>query len=238
MRREFHKKGGISMRKLLKMVGVTALLGALIMAGGCGGGGGGEGTPVVTNPSVAAPVAATVNPDGTATTGTNVTTVAAPPGTSGYLATVSATLPPDTTITAKNADGTTQVLTAAPSLTFTAPADSSTTGSGIDGVPVPTGFVAVASTSGAVDVQLTGAASATFDPPITITMPVSNAQVGTVIDVWSVTGTTYTFLGNFPVTAGTTGSVVSFPISSLSWKVCHPVFTTPTGSTGSPGGSI
>jgi hypothetical protein len=223
------------MSKLLKIFGIVALFGALMMAGGCGGG---DEAPVVTNPSATTSFAATPNANGSATTGANTTTVATAPGTPGYLATVSASLPPNTTITAKNADGTTDVLTATPSLTFTAPADSTATFSGTNGVPVGTGFVTVASTSGAVDVAITGAASATFNHPITITMPVPGKAVGTVIDIWSVTGTTYTLLGNFTVTAGTTGSVVSFPVSSLSWKVCHPLFTTPTGSTGSPGGSI
>ena len=115
-----------------------------MMAGGCGGGD--DEAPVVTNPSATTSFAATVNPNGSATTGANTTTVATAPGTPGYLATVSASLPPNTTITAKNADGSTKALTATPSITFTAPADSTATFSGTNGVPVPTGFLAVDST--------------------------------------------------------------------------------------------
>jgi hypothetical protein len=204
------------MGKLLKMFSLAALLGALMMVGGCGDG---NDDPVVTNPSVTTSFAATANPDGSATTGANSTTVAAPPGTPGYLGAVTATLPPNTVITAKNADGTAKVLTATPSITFAAPADSSTTGSGTNGVPAPTGFTTLASTAGAVDVQLTGAASATFNPAITITMPVPGKVVGSVIKVYTVTGTTYSLLGSFTVT---TAGFVSFPVSSLSWKVGDP----------------
>ena len=199
------------------MFSLTALFGTLMMAGGCGGGD--DETPVVTNPSATTSFAATANPDGTATTGAISTVVAAPPGTPGYLETVRVTLPPNTVITAKNADGTPKALTVPLSFTFTAPADSSATGSGTNGVPAPTGFTTLASTSGAVDVQLTGAASATFSNPITITMPVPGKAVGEMVKVYTVTGTTYTLLGIISVRP--TG-FVNFDVSSLSWKVGNP----------------
>ncbi len=203
------------MSKLFRILSLAALLGAVMVAGGCGGG----DAPVVTTPSATTSFAATVNPDGTATTGPNPTVVATAPGTSGYLATVSATLPPNTVITARNADGTRMALTAAPSFTFTASSDSSATFAGIVDVPPTSGFLPLTSTSGAVDVQLTGADSATFIPAITITMPVPGKAVGAVIDVYTVTGTTYSFLGSFTVTSA---GLVSFPVSSLSWKVGDP----------------
>lgn len=187
-----------------------------MMASGCGGG---DDAPVVTNPSATASFAATVNSDGTATTGATSTVVATPPGTPGYLENVRVTLPSNTVITAKNADGTPKALTAPLSFTFTAPADSSATGSGTNGVPPPTGFTTLASTSGAVDVQLTGAASATFSNPITITLPVPGKAVGELIKVYTVTGTTYTLLGIISVRP--TG-FVNFDVSSLSWKVGNP----------------
>lgn len=221
------------MNKFFRTVFVAALLGALIVAGGCGGGGD-DAPPAQTISQTTPPIAATINPNGTATTGASVTNVTTAPGTTGYLATVSATLPPSTTITAKNADGTTKALTAPPSFTFTVPVDSTATKSGTAGVPVPSGFLAVGSTSGAVDVQLAGAASATFNPAVTITIPVPGKAVGSVIAVYTVSGATYTLLGNFAVT---TAGFVSFPVTSLSWKVCDPQFTTPTGTTGSGGGS-
>lgn len=205
------------MNRSLKILRLAALLGALTMTGGCGGG---EDAPVVTNPSTANSFAATVNPDGTATTDASLSTVvAAPPGTPGYLATVRVTLPPNTVITAKNADGTPKALTAPLSFTFTAPADSSATGSGTNGVPVPTGFTTLASTSGAVDVQLTGAASATFNPPITITMPVPGKAVGEMVKVFTAKGTEYTLIGIFSVRPI---GFVNFDVSSLSWKVGNP----------------
>ena len=208
------------MSKLLKIFSLTALFGALMMAGGCGGGGGGgNDAPVVTNPSATTSFAVTPNADGSATTGADTTTVATPPGTPGYLATVKAELPPNTVITARNTDGTIKVLTAATSFTFTAPADSAATFSGIHGVPAPTGFTTLASTSGAVDIQITGSASATFNPSIIITMPVPGKAVGDVVDVYTVTGTTYSLLGSFTVTSV---GLVSFPVSSLSWKVGDP----------------
>ena len=203
------------MKETVKMFGLAALLGALLTAGGCGD----DGSPGAPNPSANAPIVATINPDGTARTGASSSTAAAPPGTPGYLAGVSATLPPNTVITAKNADGTVKALSAPLSFTFTAPVDSSATFSGIGGVPAPTGLTTLTSTSGAVDVQLTGAASATFNPAITITMPVPGKAVGTVIDVYTVTGETYTFLGSFTVTSA---GFVSFPVSSLSWKIGDP----------------
>ncbi len=210
------------MINFLKILGLASLFGALLMAGGCGGG---SDTPVVSNPSATAVIAASVNPDGTATTGASATDVNTPTGTPGYLSTVSVRLSPNTVITAKNADGSIKPLTAAPSFTFTAPADASAAASGTSGVPVPTGFTTLASTSGAVDVQITGAASATFDPAITITMPVPGKAVGSVIKVYSVAGTTYTLIDNpsnplgWPVT---TAGFVSFPVSTLSWKVGDP----------------
>jgi hypothetical protein len=204
------------MSKLLKMVGVAALFGALMMAGGCGGGGGGE-APVVTNPSATVSVPATVNTDGTATTGANTTTVTAPSGTTGYLADVSATLPPSTVITAKNPDGTTKALTAPPTLTFTVPADSSSTQSGTNGVPPPPGYTLYA-TAGAVNIQVTGAASATFNPPITVTMPVPGRAVGAVVTVHAVKdgSAAYVLLGNFTVT---TPGFLTFPVSDLCWQI-------------------
>ena len=203
------------MSKLLKMLKLAALLGVLMMAGGCGGG---DDAPAMTL-STATSFAATANPDGTATTGPNPTVVATAPGTLGYLATVRVTLPPNTVITARNADGTMMALTAAPSFTFIASSDSSATLAGTIDVPPTSGFLPLASTSGAVDVQLTGADSATFNPAITITMPVPGKAVGAVIDVYTVTGTTYSFLGSFTVTSA---GLVSFPVSSLSWKVGDP----------------
>ncbi len=204
------------MGRLSKIVSLVALLGALIMVGSCGGG---DDAPVVVNPSAVAPIAATLNPNGTATTGANTTTVATPPGTPGYLGAVTVTLAPSTVITAKNADGSAKAMTAAPSFTFTAPADSTTTFSGVNGVPAPTGFTTLTSTSGAIDLQLTGAAKAAFSPDITITMPVPGKDVGAVIEVYTVTGTEYELLGSFTVQSK---GLVSFPVSSLSWKVGDP----------------
>jgi cytochrome c5 len=204
--------------KSLKIFSLAALFVTLMMAGGCGGGGGGE-TPAAANPSVNAPIAATVNADGTATTGAIFTVVAAPAGTAGYLETVRVVLPPNTVISAKNADGTPKALTAPLSFTFTAPADSSADGSGINGVPAPTGFTTLASASGAVDVQLAGAASATFSNPVTITMPVPGKAVNEMVKVYTVTGTAYTLVGIFTVRP--TG-FVNFDVSSLSWKVGDP----------------
>ncbi len=89
------------------------------------------------------------------------------------------------------------------------------------------------STSGAVDVQLTGAASATFNPPITITMPVPGKAVNEMVKIYTVTGTAYALLGVINVRP--TG-FVSFDVSSLSWKVGDPnpdpnVSTTTTATT-------
>jgi hypothetical protein len=204
------------MRKSGKMFCLSVLVGFLILLGGCGGG---DDAPIVTGPSATVAVVATINANGTATTGASATTVATPPGTPGYLAAVSATLPANTVITARNADGTQRALTAPISLTFTASSDSSATFAGIVDVPAPSGFLSLISTSGAIDVQLTGAASATFNPAITITMPVPGKAIGAVVDVYTVTGTTYVYLGSFTVT---TAGLVSFPVSSLSWKVGDP----------------
>jgi hypothetical protein len=214
------------MSKLLKMFGIVVLLSALMMLGGCGD------VPATTDPSVTSPVAATVNPNGTATTGADTTIVNTPHGTPGYLATVSVTLPPRTIITAQNADGTTKVLTAPPSFTFTAPADSTATFSGVHGVPVPAGFTALASDSGTINVAITHAVSATFSPAITITMPVPGKVVGSVIQVYSVKegATTYTLLGSVIVT---TAGLVSFPVSNFCDFVGDPVLLV----TGSGGGT-
>jgi hypothetical protein len=216
------------MNRLSKMVSVAALLGALIMAGGCGGGG--DEAPVVTNPSATSPIAATVNPNGTATTGSTTTNVAPPPGTPGYLAGVSASFPPSTVITAKNSDGTTKALTAPPTMTFTVPADSTPTHSGIIGLPVPSGSRLV-STSGAANVAITGAASATFNPPITITMPVPGKAVGSAIQVYIIKEgtTTYTLLGSFTVT---TAGFVSFSVSDFCFLEGDPDLEPVTGSGG------
>lgn len=213
--------------KSLRTVGLALMCGSLLIAGSCGGGGG-DAPPVVTNPSVTAPIAATVNPDGTATTAGDIfTVVAAPSGTPGYLATVRVTLSPNTVITAKNADGTTKALTAPPSFTFTAPADASAAAAGTSGVPAPTGFTTLTSASGAVDVQLTGAASATFNPAITVTMPVPGKAVAEMVKVYTVKGTTYTFLGL--VSVRPTG-FVSFDVTTLSWMVGDPT-PDPSGPT-------
>jgi hypothetical protein len=203
------------MSKLLKLSYLLLMFGVVIVVSGCGG-----DARVETNPSATAPIASTLNSDGTATTDANITTITTPAGTPGYLAGVSVTLPPGTTITAKNADGSTKALTEPPSFTFIAPVDSSAAFAGTKGVPVPTGFTSLASVSGAVDVQLTGSASAIFNPPITITMPVPGEAVGSVIAVYTVAGTTYASLGSYTVT---TAGFVSFPVTSLSWKVGNPI---------------
>lgn len=202
--------------KLLKMTNLAVLSGALLLTAGCGGGG---DVPPLMNPSATASFEATVNADGSATTGAISTVVTAPAGTPGYLETVRVILYPNTVITAKNGDGTPKALTAPLSFTFTAPGDSSATFSGINGVPVPAGSTTLASTSGAVDIQLTGAASATFNPPITITMPVPGKAVASMVKIFTVEGTTYTLLGIFSVRP--TG-FVNFDVSTLSWKVADP----------------
>ncbi len=221
------------MSKLLKWSYLLLMLAIVMAVSGCGGDARNE-----SSHSAIASIDAAINPDGTATTGAHITIVATAHGAPECLANVSAMLPPGTTITAKNADGSTGALTAKPSFTFMAPADSSAAFSGTMGVPVPTGFTSLASVSGAVDVQLTGYASATFNPPITITMPVPGEAVGSVIAVYSVTGTTYTLLGRYTVT---TAGFVSFPVSSLSWKVGNPVMDTSaptTAATTVPGTTV
>lgn len=216
------------MRKSFKMFGMAAMMGILMMAGGCGS----DGDPV-TQVTATLAVPATIS-GGTATTPATTTTTLAPPaGTSTYLDAATVTLPPSTTITAKDAAGNTVPLTAAPSISITAPADASNIVSGVQAVPVPVGFTSVASTAGAINISLVGAASATFSPAITIKMPVPGKPVGAVVRVYTVSGSTYTLLGNYTVT--TAGSV-SFPITSLSWKVGDPVFNTAGGGTGTGGG--
>ena len=209
------------MSKLLKMFGAAVLIGVLMMVGGCGGG---DDAVVVTDPSTTSPIAATVNPNGTATTGATATTVATATGTTGYLATVSATLDPSTVITAKNAAGEIIKLTAAPSITFTAPADSTATSSGVHGIPVPAG-VTLASTSGAIRLEVAGAASATFVPPITIKMPVPGKADGSVIKVYQVDGTTWKLLGNYTATGG----FVSVPMASFTSLVGDPATVSGSG---------
>ncbi len=209
----------------LKIHYLTVLFGILMVICGCGGG---DGTSVGADPSCTVSFEAAINPDGTATTGANTTSVVSALCNQGYMSGVSATLPPNTVITARNSDGSIKALTAPFSLKFTVPADSTATYSGTHGVPVPAGFAALASTAGAVDVQLTGAASATFNPPITITMPVPGKAVGERVAVFSVTGRTYTLLDAYTVT---TAGFVSFPVSSLSWKVVNPNGDTGTSTT-------
>jgi hypothetical protein len=97
------------------------------------------------------------------------------------------------------------------------------------------GYQYTVSTSGAVDIELSGAASATFSPAVTITMPVPGKAIGSRIDVYTYTGIKYTYLTTrFITTAG----FVSFPVSSLSWKVCDPVFPNsgPGGESDASGG--
>jgi hypothetical protein len=141
-------------------------------------------------------------------------------------------LSPSTTITATNADGTTKVLTAAPSFTFTAPADSTATFSGVHDFPFPSDSTRLVSTSGAIKVEITGAAHATFSPPITITMPVPGKAVGSVIKVFQSDGTTFTLLGSFTVA---TAEFVSFPVAHMAdgpYFEGDPVVGSTTGSGG------
>jgi len=165
----------------------------------------------------------------------------APLGAPPAVAKVEVTIPAATTITAKDAAGKTVTLTA-PTFTFQAPGDASSKTAGIAYVPAPpgpTGFI-LDETSVAIDVQITGATSSTFDKPITIVLPApgkaAGSTIGTLYQVKSDGTTTVIPPGNFTVSANGT---ITVEVSNLCWFIGDPKYKKPsTGEiTGATGGS-
>jgi hypothetical protein len=225
------------MKILLKFLAVSGFLGMALSTGGCGGGG---STAPSTVSTVTSPISgAAVNNDGTATTSSTTTSVTAPANAPAAVASMTVSLPANTIITAKDASGNTIKLTSAPSFVFQAPVDSSTATAGISGVPLPVtgGFTAVRSAALAVDVQIAGAASATFTNPIIITIPAPGMSAGSVVNAVYQNkndGAGYSLISGGPFIVSANGTI-AVSVSNLCWFVGDPVFMTSTGSTGSSG---
>lgn len=228
------------MKRLWNMCGAAGFLGVVLLSGGCGGGGSsGPATVSAVSPPISG---ATVNNAGTVTTSpTATTTVTAPADAPATVAAVTVSLPPSTTITAKDASGNTIALTTAPSFRFMAPANATTTSSGTSGIPLPVtgGFTAVKSTAMAIDCSIVGAATSTFSNPITLNLPVPGKASGSVIN--SVyqnknDGQGYKLIGG-PYTVAANGTI-AVTVTNLCWLVGDPEFETESGSSGTSGTTI
>jgi hypothetical protein len=237
-------KGDQSMKRLCKVCGSVVFLGLILLTGGCGGGsGGGSSTPQVVSVTSDAISGVTVNSSGTITTSSSTaTTVSAPAGATATVAKVAVSLPPATNITAKDATGNVIKLTQAATFTFKAPINATTSTSGTSGIPLPVtgGYTIVKSTSVAIDVQITGAASASFSNPITITLPVPGKAPGSVVTAVYQNkndGAGYSKLPGGPYTVSANGTI-DITVSGLCWFVGDPEFELASGSTGSSGSTI
>ena len=218
------------MRRSMKLFGPLALLAAVVVSLGCGGGG--SEAPVINPEGITAAVQATVNANGTVTTGAVQTLV--PLNATGVLAQVAITVPANTVITAKNLDGSVKPLTAPPSFTFSVPADSTATTAGIYGLTPPPGSQ-IASVAGALWVDITGAPLASFSNPVTVTIPVPGKTVGTVLPVIQIkeNSTTEITLGNFTVQRV---GLLDITVSDFCEFQAGRVLV--TGSTGGTGGTL
>ncbi|MFZ4857108.1 MAG: hypothetical protein ACOYL3_12000 [Desulfuromonadaceae bacterium] len=221
------------MKNRIKWSLVTCMLVAVGLMNGCGGGNDTYNTVKTTT----APVAVTPNvADGSATT-TSVATVKAPADAPAAVANVEVVVPAATIITAKDTTGKTVPLTA-PTFTFQAPDNATATSAGTTSVPVPTGFNSLDSTSVAIDVQITGAASSEFSKPITIKLPAPGKANGSVVN--KVYKNKNDGKGNILVGGPYTvvNGEISFEVSDLCWFIGDPVYKTITGTTGSGGSDV
>ncbi|HEX9079404.1 MAG TPA: hypothetical protein VF795_07435 [Desulfuromonadaceae bacterium] len=228
------------MKRLWNMCGAVGFLGAVLLAGGCGGGSSSPSTVgAVTTPISGATVNTSGPNAGTVTTSSTADTiVTAPADAHPAVAAVTVTLPPSTTITAKDASGNTIALTAAPSFKFVAPANATTATSGTSGIPLPTtgGYKAVKSTVVAIDCSIVGTATSSFSNPITLNLPVPGKAPGSVVNAVYQNkndGTGYKLIGG-PYTVAANGTI-AVTVTNLCWLVGDPEFETETGSSGTSG---
>ena len=223
------------MKKFMKLFGAVGLLGALMMAGGCGS----DSTPVYFFPSttsaVSTPIAVATNADGTAKTTAAQTATPKADAPNQFQKGYKLIIPENTKITATDASGKIVTIPANPEFIYTLPVDTTTSTSGVSGVPVPTGSKAVTATEAAVDVKinLAGASITTFDKPISVVIPVYPMPGQTAIQkVYIIkNGTTYVSVPpppgatNFPITNGT----ITVQVSDFCWFVGDPLFQSATG---------
>jgi hypothetical protein len=193
----------------------TAILGALLMVGGCGGGD--ESSPVATKSSQLNSTNSILNANGTVTTTASVTATTAGGATA-------MTIPIGTIITGS---------AVFPSLPVNI--NVSTPVNGVSGMPNPitAGFI-ISSTAGAEDITIGGMNTVTFSQPVTISILVDPAKFASgTVNMNKNNGNGWINIG----TATLTGNVASFTTSNLCWFGVHNVYGSITGGTGSTGGS-
>jgi hypothetical protein len=224
------------MNKFMKLFGSAGLLGALLLIGGCGSDDNNAFNYLLatsTTSAISTPATVTQNADGSAKTTTAQTLVPkdAPSQFTGFQIQI----PADTTITAIDASGKNVTIPLSPTFVLTLPNDTTTTHSGVNGVPVATGFTSVKSTVAAVDIKinLAGVSEVKFSNPVKLVLPVPGGQTSVQKLLVSKNGTSYnsTLTGPFTVTSG----AITIEVSNLCWFVGDAVFLTATGSTGSGG---
>ena len=200
--------------------GTAAILGALLMVGGCGGGG---SSPVATNTTQLTATNATLNASGT------LTTTAAVTATTADGATAAITIPSGTIIT-----GSSNFTSLPVSINVSTPV------SGTSGMPnpLPASNLVLATTAGAVDVNIGGLNSVTFSGhPVTINIPVSDSTKLThpiVVDMNKNDGTGWHHLST-PGTLDPTEKFVTITVTNLCWFGADNLYQTPAGVTGSGG---
>ena len=196
--------------KMFAIFGSAAILGALLMLGGCGS----DSSPATqSNSSQLTTTDATLNTNGTVTTTTPVTATNA-------AGTVAVTIPAGVTITSPGSS-----FTALPTIVVTTPT------SGVSGMPEPiTPGLTLSSVAGAVDIVIGGKDTVTFSSPVTITIPNDPANTDTTVDTNKKDGTGWHHLGQGTLSADKKS--VTIQVTNLCWYCVKPVYKTPTGSTG------
>jgi hypothetical protein len=206
-------------KKFVTILGSVAMLGALLMVGGCGD----DSSPATqSNKTQLSSANATVNTNGT------VTTTAAVPATTANGATAM-TIPAGTVITAKDANGAQVNFTSLPAINVTTPK------SGVSGMPDPItkGFT-IDSTAGAVDITIGGQNAITFSQEVTINITVDPAKVtNKTVNMNKNDGKGWINVG----TATINGNVATGKTDTLCWFGIDNVYRNTTGSTGSGSGS-
>jgi hypothetical protein len=206
-------------KKFVTILGSVAMLGALLMVGGCGD----DSSPATqSNVTQLTSTNSTLNANGTVTTTAAVTAT-----TAG--GTTALTIPTGTIITAKDATGATVNFTSFPAIVVSTPT------SGVSGMPNPitSGFT-IDSTAGAIDITIGGQNTVTFSQPVTITI---------IVDLSKVTNKTVNMNKNDGKgwinkgTATITGNVATVQTTSFCWFGIDNVYRATSGSTGSGNGS-
>lgn len=201
-----------------KIAGTVAIVGAMLAINGCGDND--SNSSVDTNSTQVTYAQAKIDAGGTVTT-TAIVTAKAPNGS------VAIEIPPDTTITGKDANGNTVAFKTLPVINVSTPT------SGMSGMPTPKTGYYISSVAGVVDITFSGFSHVTFSKPVIISIPITDPSKLTnkIAYVNNSDGLGWLPIG--PATINAAQTIGTVPVTHLSGYGADVIESVITGSGGS-----